>query len=223
MKKIKLSVNGHKAFTLVEMIVAITVFTIFIGFAMVAFITFHRAQQEIAISRGMLLEMDETIGAIASDIKESSPDFSRYSNLQVSSPHNFKPVNNPLIGVEPIFSNSLYLQNSAHTEETEYSFDAETGVLTVQKFDIDANGELIPQDGFLNPIPMHSNSFSFKSVEFRIVPGADPYNTENILSGDDSLWYQPNVQISMTGFTMGKIRDEIVVDLVTSVTSRIYK
>ncbi|MBU0982154.1 prepilin-type N-terminal cleavage/methylation domain-containing protein, partial [Patescibacteria group bacterium] len=58
-----------KAFTLVEMIIAITIFTVFIGFAMSGYLVFHRAQQEVAISRSVLMESEEILSVISSAIK----------------------------------------------------------------------------------------------------------------------------------------------------------
>ena len=46
------------AFTLIEMIIAITVFTIFIGFAISAYLTFHRADQDALTNRSLLMESE---------------------------------------------------------------------------------------------------------------------------------------------------------------------
>lgn len=209
------------AFTLIEMIIAITVFTLFIGFAMGGYLTFHRAQQEAAISRTMLLESERVMSQLTTALKENALAYEFYEGAAAS----------PLVSSFSVFgvpqhaidTNTLVLSDVLAGQELEYHFDSENQALTLQIFELGAFGNREPAPGYGQPLVLHSEAVTFSNVSFRIVPGKDPYSPENILEGDDSLWFQPNVQIKLTALSPGRVRDEIVINLQTSVTSRIYQ
>ena len=67
--------KNKPAFTLIEMVIAITVFTLFIGLAMGTYLTFHRAQQEAARTRALILEMESLMVHIEEALHEHPLDY----------------------------------------------------------------------------------------------------------------------------------------------------
>lgn len=76
------------AFTLLEMIIAITVFTIFIGFSIGVYLSYHRTNQEALVMRSIMLEAEAAMAALTEAVKENRVDYDRSdeSNLALRGP-----------------------------------------------------------------------------------------------------------------------------------------
>lgn len=208
--KLRLGINlqGCKkgAFTLLEMIIAITVFTIFIGFAMSSYLSLHRAQEESGAERNMLFEAQNVMDILVDAIKENKIDYEAYQSEKswagdvlgqtVGRYYDLGFGGNVLGGGD------LYLV-SPGGDSLVFEWDSESGMLSM-------NGE-----------GMLSDAVSVKYLNFEIFPDADPYDQEN--SMDDDVQFQPIVQIDITFATPGRVRDEVTLDFQTSVTSRFYQ
>lgn len=184
------------AFTLVELLIAITVFSIFIAFGMTAFSVFHRAQIDAATSREMMFELDQNMELITEAVKENKID---YKTMKI---------------------NTLALLSADGNERIVFAWDPEALTLTLQKFDKNANGEFVEAAGFEKPVVLHSDSIKVKDLSFRIFPREDPYDFENNNTTD---FYQPNVKVKMTYGVPGLARPEIDIDFATTITSRVYQ
>ena len=201
-----------EAFTLIEMVIAITVFTIFTGFVMASYLTFHRAQQESAITRSLILETESTMDLMTDSLKEYMIDYDRYADLDPSSADVlYGLVKGAYFGLldssDSLVTNMLYLIAG---DGTQLSF-------VWDEYD----GELRMQEGDGDEILLHSEEFTASFVSFEIFPDVNPYESENI--SDDDVQFQPIVQVNLSLSAPGRIRDEVVVDLQTSITSRFYQ
>lgn len=211
------------AFTLVEILISITIFVIFMGFSMGAYLTFHRAQLEASITRGMMLEGEQIMNMVTTSVKENKIAYAAYDS---NSPFSlFSPVSMSLFNLadEAIETDTLILSELNTGNEMEIHWDADEEVLTQQWFTFDEGGQREPMAGYLEPLRLHSETVDVSFAEFRIVPGKDPYDAENILGNQEEYWYQPMVQMKITMKAKGSIREEILFDLQTSVTSRVYQ
>ncbi len=70
----------RKAFTLIELVVSITIFVIFIAFVMSAYLTFNRSQQVVAATRSMLFEGEYIFNFIGDAMDENSIYFDYYNS-----------------------------------------------------------------------------------------------------------------------------------------------
>ncbi|MEK7146482.1 MAG: prepilin-type N-terminal cleavage/methylation domain-containing protein [Patescibacteria group bacterium] len=211
------------AFTLVEVLISITIFVIFMGMSLGAYLTFHRAQLEASITRGMMLEGEQIMNVLTTAVKENRVAYSAYepdNTFNSVIPVNFSLFSLPEGAIE---TDTLILSELDSGDELEIHWDAEEEILTQQWFTYDDGGERIEAAGYLEPLRMHSESVNISFAEFRIVPGRDPYDAENILGNQEEYWYQPMVQIKFTVKAKGAVREEILFDLQTSVTSRVYQ
>jgi prepilin-type N-terminal cleavage/methylation domain-containing protein len=189
------------AFTLIEMIIAITVFTIFIGFSMTSYLGFHRVQQEAATTRSLIMETQSVLDMISQAIKENRIDYTRYFGAF----GDFKMIS----------SSSLHLLSADGQKRIMYNFYEEE--LTYQEMDLGG----VPKDGFWDPIVLNGKNTRVDHVNFSIFPSMNPYDTAS--AKDDDLQYQPFVELDMTFAVPGRVRDEVFLDVHTSVTSRFYQ
>jgi len=142
--------KSRKAFTLIEMIIAITVFTIFIGFAISSYLTFHRADQEALVTRGLIMDAESLMDTLSEAIQENKIFYDCDSGV--------------LCLVSPDGEN-LYT----------YTWDAEEE--TVSKLAYDKSG--VPLAGYENPVLLHSANVQVSYFNFSIFPGVNPYDPEN--------------------------------------------
>ena len=200
----------QKAFTLIEMIIAITVFTIFIGFAMSSYISFHRAQQEASATRSLLLEVHSTMETITDALKTNTIDYEAYAG----------PSSDVLSSIVGSRFDLNLLGGGAKNTDTLYLLSADGEIPIVFEWNEDEE-TLTMQVGEDDPISLNAEATKVSSVNFKIFPAEDPYDTENVT--DDDLQYQPSVKVSLTFSVPGRVREEITVDLETMITSRFYQ
>lgn len=182
---------------------AITVFTIFIGFVMSAYLTFHRSQQQVASTRSMLLEGQAIFDHIT-DLMDEYTFHYDYYNTETE----FGGDDTYTLETQELVLISLDGKEAARVywEEDE---EEEMGTLYFQESEDEAVA--------LNTI---SSSVSF--VSFRVFPDQNPYDLE--FQSDGSFpHFQPNVQIKMTLSRPGKDEKNVIVDLQTTITSRFYQ
>ncbi len=216
----KQHLKSQGAFTLIEMTISITVFTIFLGFSMSTFLTFHRAQQEAATTRSMMLEMESVMTLLTEDLKTHKLDYDYYDVDKgfdtLRAPGQSLLSRLSLATSDGLMTNTLALE-TADGGQMIFDWDDVEEDLTVQIFDA-AGDEL---DGYLQPINLNSVESRVSHVSFNIFPSKDPYDPIN--SKEDDLQYQPIVQVNMTFARPGRVRPEVQLDLQTSITSRFYQ
>lgn len=196
-------------FTLIEMIIAITVFTIFIGFAISSYLVLHRANQEVLIQRSLMLEAQGTMNALIEALRENRIDYNAYEDRVL--------LDFLLDYSDTRTTSTLFLLSPDGDIHYEYTWDEEVQALTVSATDSDGN----PVDGYGSPLLLHGPKTQVSYVSFRIFPDVNPYVTENV--SDDDVQYQPTVQIDLEFSIPGRIREKVTVDLHSSVTSRFYQ
>lgn len=203
------------AFTLVEMIVSLTVFTLFVGLAMGGYLSFHRAQKDAETTRRLLFDAQHVVDLVTNDVKENAIAYHEYGVgfLDADLLKAVELRTRLSTGTDAIEATRLVLEAG----EDQIVYEWEDEVLTRQLFEA---GEEAP--GYEEAQSLFAEGVTVELAKFRIVPGKDPYDSENILSGDSTLWYQPNVQFELWVSAPGRVRDKIVIDLTTSITSRLY-
>lgn len=134
------------AFTLIEMIIAITVFTIFIGFAISAYLTFHRADQDALTNRSLLMESEAILNELSDATRQNKIDYDSYASGS------------------GFFS--LYLISPDGSEQTIYTWDPDEETLSVERI---LNGASSGE------YPLNSENLSVTYVNFEVFPEEDPY------------------------------------------------
>lgn len=208
--------RNQPAFTLLEMLIAITVFTIFIGFVLASYLTFHRADQEVISTRSLMLELQGTMNQISEAVRDNTIDYASYEDSSGVSSNVLSIVSSLNLG-DALNESELYLFSPDGETQYVYTWNEDEETLTLQLFDADGNAIT----GYEDPVLLHGENTRVTYANFRIFPGVDPYEAEN--ASDDDVQYQPMVQINLTFAVPGRIREEISLDLQTSITSRFYQ
>lgn len=213
------------AFTLIEVIIAITVFSIFIGFAVSAYLSFHRADQEALVDRSLMMEGGQVMDTLTTDIKTNKIDYAYYNTDDGSSADILSGVRSSsfvslLAGDHVLNEAALALRSPDGLTRTVYEWDPDALTFTVQKFDM-STGDAVKLDGYSDSLSMTSDHVYLNEVNFRIFPDVDPYDSEN--ASDDDTAFQPVVTMNLTFAAEGRVRDEVTLPLQTTVTSRFYQ
>ncbi|MBI4127318.1 type II secretion system protein [Candidatus Peregrinibacteria bacterium] len=122
------------AFTLVELLIAITVFSIFIAFGMTAFTVFHSAQVDAATSRDMMFELNQNMELINEAVRENKIDF------------------------EASDEKTLALLSADASEKIVFVWDAEAETLSLQKF----SGEDMEYEAVLHSPAIKVKNLNFR-------------------------------------------------------------
>lgn len=214
MKKNK-KIGLRPAFTLLEMIIAITVFTLFIGFAISTYLMFHRADQEALAMRSLMLETQGTLDFITDAVKENTIDYAYYNEDSdsdiLSGVRSNLFANFNLGNTHTINDATLALRSLDGSTETVFIWDEEDETLSLFTIDEEGNES--------TPVLLHSETTSVPYVNFRIFPDENPYDDP----ATDGIQYQPMVQVEITFSMPGRIQEEVTVDFQTSITSRFYQ
>ena len=216
-----LSICGRKAFTLIEMIIAITVFTIFIGFAISAYLTFHRADEDALTNRTLLMDSEAILNELSDATRENKIDYEAYaassggdcgSSTEPSSLPSFSlpTFSLPTISLGTALNvQTLCLLSADEQQRTVYSWDAEGKSLSVQRSE---KGGALSEKQRLN-----SEALTMSAVNFRIFPDTDPY------AESSEEHYQPMVTFYLSFSMQSREVEPLTLDLRTTVTSRFYK
>lgn len=216
------------AFTLIEVIIAITVFSVFLGFVVSAYLSFHRADQEALVSRTLMMQGGEVMDTLTADLKANKIDYSYYEEDDGTArdpgrgalPDAFEAL---LEGDHVLNEETLALLSLDGLTRTVYTWnsDSEAKDFTVQKFDMADPANPVALTGYSEALPMTSEQVYLNGVNFRIFPDVDPYADENAL--DNDVAFQPVVTLTFTFAAKGRVREEVTLPLQTTVTSRFYQ
>ncbi len=213
------------AFTLIEVIIAITVFSVFIGFVVSAYLSFHRADQEALVTRTLMMEGGKVMDQLTADLKANKIDYFYYEGDsgprdpgRGALPDAFEAL---LEGDHVLNEEVLALRSADELTRILYVWDSDEKTLTLQKFDMTDETNPLTMDGYTNPLALTSEQVYLNEVNFRIFPDVDPYDLEN--ASNDEVAYQPVVTLNLTFAAAGRVREEVSLPLQTTVTSRFYQ
>lgn len=200
----------HSAFTLIEMVVAITIFTIFIGMAIGSFLFFHRAQQDAAASRKLIFEAENFVTIMTELVKENKIDYS-YKECTLCAEFEFVNAKN---------TDTIAFLSADEMTQTIVALDEDEEILTLlEKTFNEISQEFENADGYDEATLLHTDDVYIESVNFRIFPNKDPFG--DVTNND--IQYQPNVKIEMTLKTLSRSGAEKKLNFETTLTSRIYQ
>lgn len=189
-KKIK----SQKGFTLIEMLIAMTVFVMFMGVVIQSYLGIVRSQQETNEYRVMYSEARHIFDRFSDEVKNGS------------------------IYYKELSAKTLTLISADGNRAVKFSYD-DAEDKQVLNFSESIRGE----DGVFQ-IPktyqLNTDRIKIKEFDIYVTPLKDPYKADNIV--DNSAQYQPKVTIFATfekEFSGGETLD---LDLQTTISSRSY-
>jgi len=185
-------------FTLVEMLVAIAVFTIFIGVILTTYTGIVRAQREANDFREVYVEARDTFDYIINELRDGMVDYQFYGGRLHGSVSELS-----LISKDGLFRTTFRFKNSGDDE----------GILFVKRQRLDGAGNVFGDSGSFDEFALNPN-FRMDEFKFYVSPAVDPYDQLNF--SNDLNQFQPKVSI------VASFEDFEGLDLQTSISSRIY-
>lgn len=193
---------ARKAFTLVEMTIALTVFVIFVATIFTSFLFIVRAQRDAKAVRDTYDEAQQIMDFMVNEIRSGTVDYACYIN-----PSDFCRAENVISIVSRDGLKRIVFQKEG---------DALQFVRQEKQGEIWQN-----QAGFSSFQILHSDQITIDNLIFRITPLYDPYDFDNVAI--NAAFYQPAVRISLVLKGKSYVRPEgIVLSIQTTVSSRIY-
>lgn len=191
--------RSREAFTLLEMVIAITIFTIFMGTAIGLYNLFHRSLNQTADTRELLFESEHVVSQLTEWIKNYEVDYSKYTSGVL---------------VEPLVVQRLNLIDPDTSEQLTLNWDQNNEQLFIQKNDETG----FPKPGYEQPVLMHDEMVKIPGAEFWIYPPekADP------LGGDLKLDYHNLVSFDLLFERPSRTGKSLSINLKSSVSSRRY-
>lgn len=203
---------GAPAFTLVELIVSMTIFTIFVGVVTSTFLLTSRTLREANEVRKVYTEARFLMDRLTQDIRLNKIDYDCLNSGLLYQTVLYAECQGGVI---------LPLISADGMHRTVYRFEG--GVFSVVALNLVpdvAGGHWTLATGYTGFERFDPQSVTLERVAFNIFPGKSPYDNFE----DVTLQYQPSVHVEIDAMPRStRLENPESVQLRTTVTSRIYQ
>lgn len=201
----------RKGFTLLEMIISLGIFMLFLAAIFGTYIQITGLQQKTNLGREAIAEAREIMTYISEEVKDKAIDYSCYSSL-------FPCVNG--INGNNIEEISLISKDGLQRTIIKKIREPETGQIYLttinQSRTNTANQQWIDQT---QESKLHSDTLKFRDITFQITPNQDPFSNNIEIASRDDLQYQPVIHVNLN---VAQPESDSTIVLETSISSRIY-
>lgn len=216
MRKIK----KNEAFTLIEMVVAITIFTIFISIIAGTYLYIAKAQYDVGEVRKVYSGARDVMEQIVEEARLGMPYYDCYDyNPGMVAELSGVSECSQIYNLELSAVDTLVLLSQTGEELTTFSV-SEEGDAFMNKYELGASDSWVPQSGYEEgALQISGADFQVDGLYFEISPHVNPSDNYD----DVSVQLQPYLTVYMA--VSGEIRngERISYDLQTSVSTRIYE
>lgn len=210
----------NSGFTLIEMVIAMGIFIMFLGVVFSSYIQISNAQKRANLNREAVSEAREILSYISQEAKEKAVDYSCYTDSTVFC---FDGIQGNEVNQISLISKDGLERTIISKKLNEETKNYEITTLTQVRQSTLRNWESaeISQE-----TPLHSENIQIQSARFEITPNADPFEANFETASNDQIQYQPalNVVLNVKRRQKTDIEepDEFPIVLQTSISSRIY-
>jgi type II secretory pathway pseudopilin PulG len=218
--------NTRKGFTLLEIVIALGIFMLFMGAILNTFISLTSTQQKANLSREGMSEAKEILNFISVEAREKRIDYfcnppstgipAQEGTTALTLGCGIDDDNTVLVFVSNNGLERLIIQklNNENQEETNGQPSINVTAQTQRRNNIFSNWQTI------NEIPLHSERLKIKDINAQITPTQDPYDFGN----DPEPLQHPVAQIRLEIYRNAQNPDESAEQILiqTSVASRAY-
>jgi len=220
-RKIRSSKSGLKrGFTLIELMVSMVIFVIFMGFVTSSYVSIVRAQKDTNDIRKMYAEVRSFIDMVSQEAKLGTIDYACYAGTDSSC----KEV---LSSIDPGTGRStdLALVRKDGLQRTIFRFvrdpqNADNNKVRVAKYEKDVSGTWGYAPGYSGFRDIMGDLVKVERLSFAIYPDADPYSRANY--ANSLKQFQPKVTIFLTANNRANVKSGFSMDFQTTVSSRVY-
>lgn len=195
-----------KGFTLVELLVAMTIFVAFIGILIGSYTSIVRAQRQANEYRIMYSEARQVFETLVFNLRDGMVDYAAYPGSQIA-------------GQQPL--QELILISKDASRRTEIFYNDET--VKIKRGSLAPNTRSCINAAYLFDDPVALNSEALKVTDFQIfvAPIIDPYALENFDKHGNQFHPLVTIYAEFTREYPGG-KEPFVINLQTTVSSRIY-
>jgi prepilin-type N-terminal cleavage/methylation domain-containing protein len=226
-QKIKISVR--KGFTLIEMLIGIAIFVIFLGIVSTSYVSIVRGQREANDIRKMYSEVRDFVDFFSQEVRLGSIDYGSYTvtpGVQSCG----KTANN----ITDIFNqtpSAYQLVNGTATDlivirkdgllKTIFSYDKKNKKIQVLQY-VKNGGAWVVSPEYPGGLPKNimGDTVQVESLKFIINPDVDPYSEDYYCLNQKQ--FQPQVTLVMSVRNGANINSAFSLDYQTTVSSRVY-
>ena len=217
--------KGKKAFTLVELLVSMAIFVIFLGVVSTSYIGIVRSQRQANTVRKMYSEVRTLMDTMTTDMRLGSPDYDCYD---ASSDVNKCPaeIKNKLQLESDGSSVYLALINKNNFEKVFYWFDAGAQKIKVKRFNM-VNGAWAPQADYTDQAEdgfklLLADDIKVTNLTFIISPVVNPYSHDLKIVNKNQFQFQPKVTVLLSVENLNSTLPPFHLNLQTTISSRVY-
>lgn len=221
LKKLQTIRNEREGFTLVELLISIVIFMIFLGIVSQSYISIVRAQRQANEVRKMYSDVRLVMDFIAEEVRLSSIDYDCYAGKGSD--------------CEDLLGGSLFAGRTDHlvlirqggTAKTFIKLDQE-GHIVVKKL-VKREGQFVEAPGYETSYrPLTSDRIVFEDLTFAIFPDVNPYSNDTLpgsgkpIYADNGTQFQPKVTVLMRVVNDEDVNTPFAFDFQTTISSRVY-
>lgn len=196
-----------KGFTLVELLVAMTIFVAFIGILIGSYTSIVRAQRQANEYRIMYSEARQVFETLVFNLRDGMVDYAAYTGSQISG--------------QPL--QELILISKDATRRTKISYNDETGQVSMEQglLPPDSRPCINVQYPFDEAVLLNSEELKVTDFKVYVAPVIDPYALENFDKHGNQFHPLVTIYAKFTREYPGG-KEPFVINLQTTVSSRIY-
>ena len=195
--------KNNKGFTLVELLIAMSIFVVFLGILMKTYTSIIRSQREANDYRVMYSEARHVFETITQELRNGMVDYNHYCADSYSLSGAQESIQ--IINKDGVGKRIITLEKVEDEDEV--------GKI---KFDVFKTiNDASPESDYLN-----SDAVSVKDLNFYVYPYFDPYNDDYVLN--DPYQFHPMVTVSAIFERERTNKAPYVLTLQTTISSRIY-
>ncbi|MFA6435616.1 MAG: prepilin-type N-terminal cleavage/methylation domain-containing protein [Candidatus Gracilibacteria bacterium] len=215
--------RNMKAFTLVELIISMVIFTVFVGVASTTYIYVSRALRHAAEVRSVYAETRFLMDKITQDVRLYTIDYECYEAAAVmdsSYGSDYGECSGASSGLSAQGqTSSLHLISADGLHRVSYRF--QDGEFSILELDYDTTAvNWIASEGYYSGFQLfETQRVDLDYVQFMIKPLSSPY--ENYTR--DNSHYQPSVNVVIAARSMSTLLPEVLqVKMQSTIASRVY-
>lgn len=228
----KIKLNKQKGFTLIEVLIALAIFMVFITGVSSAYIDIARSQREANLVREIYSDMRYVFGMIEEEARSKTIDYACYQKGEVQREYNgvdlLIDLGNLCSAVNPNITNPedyLALVDAEGLARIIFKIegDEEAGGRIFTFYREHYTGAAWEPDAGFNPTEftrVDLKNIKINAFKFEISPLADPFDPRNVACGPVQFQPQVGVYASIEGARSDT--EGFKMNLQTSISSRVY-
>ena len=221
MKNVCIKKRGLKrGFTLIELMVSMVIFVIFMAIVASSFVEIVRAQKETNEVRKMYAEVRSFVDLVSEEARLGTVDYDCYATVAQSfmnaCPKQLKPI------TSDGRTTDLALVRKDGMQKTIFRFDSVNQTVKVVKYDALAGGGWAPAAGYTDFSDIMGNQVKVTRMSFVINPDMNPYSGDKTIYSNGAKQFQPQVTIFMSVSNRANVRTPLGIDYQTTISSRVY-